>query len=193
MVKSFKILAIASLSLIAVGCSTTPTQPKTFAQLGQFQQIPLNANTYRVQFKADQNSSYGHAEEIALVKSAQLTVQEGFEFFKVIDDPSNRLNQQKARQTVVYPSAPMMSSYPGFYSPRYRHNPYYWPDPFFDAPYTVNLDPIEVSYTIQVFKKNNAPGDAFEARRILQSLGDKYQLNSDGTPKTPPAITSTQK
>lgn len=188
MIKSLQLIAITSLTVLIVGCSSTPMQPKSFAQLGQFQQIPLNANTYRVQFKADQNASYGHAEEIALVKSAQLTLQEGFDFFKVMDDPSNRMNQQGQRQAVVYPSRPMFHHPSGYYSPYYRNNPFYWPDPFFDAPYTVNLDPVEVSYTIQVFKKDKAPADAFEARRILESLGPKYQLNSDGSPKTIPIV-----
>lgn len=191
MIKTFNFAILGCLILTATGCVSTPQAPKTFAQLGQFQQVPLNANTYRVNFKADHNASYGHAEEIALVKSAQLTLQEGFEFFKVIDDPSNRLNQKTQRQAIVYPASPPMHTFPGYYSSRYRHHPLYWPDPFYDAPYTVNLDPVEVSYTIQVFKKAQAPGDAFEARRILESLGDKYQLNADGTPKQIP-ITPTK-
>ncbi|PIL53216.1 hypothetical protein B4Q10_06010, partial [Acinetobacter baumannii] len=90
-------------------CSTVPSKPKTFDQLGQFSAYPLNAQTFRISFQADPNMSYGAAEEITLVKSAQTTVQKGFRFFKVLNDPSNQ-SQKPPRQAVVYPSAP--SFYP---------------------------------------------------------------------------------
>ena len=50
-------------------------QTKTFDQLGQFSAYPLNAQTFRISFQANPNMSYGAAEEITLVKSAQTTVQ----------------------------------------------------------------------------------------------------------------------
>lgn len=180
---------VVTIIMLSSGCVIAPpSAPLSFHQLGQFQHVPLNANTYRIQFKANPQFSYSHAEEITLVKSAQFTLQEGYDFFKVIDDPSNRLNQQSPRQAVVYPSRPMFDPYP--YSPRYGRYPAFWNDPFFDAPYTIDVDPIEVSYTIELYKKQLAPGDAFEAQRILQALGEKYQLNADGTEKiispTPP-------
>ena len=56
-------------------CSTVPSKPKTFDQLYQFSAYPLNAQTFRISFQADPNMSYGAAEEITLVKSAQTTVQ----------------------------------------------------------------------------------------------------------------------
>lgn len=63
-------------------CSTVPSKPKTFDQLGQFSAYPLNAQTFRISFQANPNMSYGAAEEITLVKSAQTTVQKGFRFLK---------------------------------------------------------------------------------------------------------------
>ena len=180
-----KVIIVSAIALVS-GCVSSPSsqQPRTLNQLGLFQNVPLNATTYRIQFKPHQDISYGHAEEITLVKSAQFTLQEGYEFFKVLDDPSNRLNQQAPRQTVVYPYRSSVD--PFYYHPRYRNRPLFWNDPFFDVPYTVNLDPVEVSYTIQVYKKELAPADAFEAHRILQYLGERYQLNADGTIKTAP-------
>lgn len=95
-------------------CSTIPSKPKTFDQLGQFSAYPLNAQTFRISFQADSNMSYGAAEEITLVKSAQTTVQKGFRFFKVLNDPSNQ-SQKPPRQAVVYPSAPSFYPY-GYYA-----------------------------------------------------------------------------
>lgn len=172
--KKLFIAAAIGASLILAGCATTPSKPLTFDQLGQFSSTPLNAQTFRISFKASPNMSYGTAEEITLVKAAQATVQKGFQFFKVLDDPSNR-TQQPPRQAVVYPSPP---SYPYGY---YRRYPGFWPDPFYDMPRVVTLDPTQVAYTIECFKnEKSAPKDAFDARLILQSLGPKYGLSSTG-------------
>ena len=37
-----------------------------------------------------------------------------------------------------------------------------------------------MAYTIECFKANQAPQDAFDARLILQSLGAKYGLSPSG-------------
>ena len=162
---------IAAISL--TGCATTPSKPLTFDQLGRYSTTPLNSNTYRISFQARPNMSFGTAEEITLLKAAQTTVQNGFQFFRVLNDPSNR-TQQHPQQAIVYPAP---SFYPYGY---YRRYPGFWPDPFYDRPYTVTLDPAQVAYTIECFKANQAPQDAFDARLILHSLGAKYGLSPSG-------------
>lgn len=172
----FSLVIIAAIGL-TTGCATTPKAPKTFNQLGQFSAVPLNQNTYRIGFQADQNMNYGVAEEITLIKAAQTAMQNGFQFFKVMDDPSNA-NQKPSRQTVIYSSP---SFYP--YGPYgyYRHHPGFWPDPFYDTPQVVNIDPIQISYTIQCYKdQKRAPSEAFDASLILKSLGPKYGLSATG-------------
>lgn len=171
--------SIIGLSIVAAlalsGCATTPSKPRTFDQLGQFSSTPLNSQTYRIGFQGSSNMSFGMAEEITLLKSAQTTVLNGFQFFKVMDDPSNR-NQQPPRQAVIY-SAPM---HPYSYGYGYRRHPAFY-DPFYDMPQVVTIDPVQVAYTIQCFKdKKSAPVDAFDARLILQSLGQKYGLSPTG-------------
>lgn len=178
-------LALAT-ALSLSGCATTPSKPLSFAELGQFSATPLNAQTYRISFQATPNMSYGTAEEITLVKAAQATLQNGFQLFKVSDDPSNR-SQQPPRKAVVYASPIYPPS--GFY----RRHPAFWPDPFYDMPQVVSLDPVQVSYTIECFKNNKAaPHDAFDASLILQSLGAKYGLSATGEPLVPPAATPPQ-
>lgn len=173
--------------LTLAGCTSLTPQPKTFNQLGQYQTIPLNSSSYRISFKANADLSYGNAEEITLLKAAQFTVQHGYDVFKVLDDPSNRSTQQQPRQAVVYPDRPYFAQdyyYGRFYRP-------YWHDPFMDMPYVVNVDPVEVSYTIQMFKKQLAPADAFEAVPILRTLGAKYGVGTDGTVLVPENKNST--
>ncbi|WP_312330833.1 CC0125/CC1285 family lipoprotein [Acinetobacter variabilis] len=178
MKKTVIALTLATAALLS-GCATTPSKPLTFDQLGQYSTTPLNANTYRISFQARPNMSFGTAEEITLLKAAQTTVQNGFQFFQVLNDPSNR-TQQPPRQAIVYP-APSIYPY-GYYRPYGYSRRYlgFWPDPFYDQPYTVTLDPAQVAYTIECFKAGQEPKDAFDARLILQSLGAKYGVSPSG-------------
>ena len=75
--------------------------------------------------------------------------QNGFRYFTVVDDPSNARHKTQ-RQAVIYPTP---SYYPYGY---YRRHPAFWPDPFYDMPQVVNLDPIQVSYTIECFSDSAA-------------------------------------
>ncbi|UOH74932.1 hypothetical protein MOW08_14745 [Acinetobacter schindleri] len=190
MKKTIIALAFASTALLS-GCVTTPSKPLTFDQLGQYSTTPLNAQTYRISFKARPNMSFGTAEEITLVKAAQTTVQNGFQFFRVLDDPSNR-SQQPPRQAIVYP-APSVYPY-GYYRPYgySRRYPGFWPDPFYDMPYRVTVEPAQIAYTIECFKQAQAPKDAFDARLILQSLGAKYGLSPTGEILQPQPVTMTK-
>lgn len=175
--KTLYLTVILASAVALSSCATLPSKPLTFNQLGQFESYPLNAQSYRISFKTTRNIAYGNAEEIALVKAAQTSIQNGYAFFKVLDDPSNR-NQNAPRQAVVYPQ-PMYTPYP--YGHRGRFTPMY--DPFFynNMPQVVTLDPTEVSYTIECYKnQKSAPKDAFDARLILQSLGQKYGVSPSG-------------
>lgn len=178
--KSLLMCTALLVVLAFTGCATTQTQPKTFDQLGKFSTYPLNNKTYRVSFDADRQISYGTAEEITLLKAAQTTVKHGFRFFTVIDDPSNA-RQKTQRQAVIYPTAP--AYYPYGY---YRRHSAFWSDPFYDMPQVVNIDPIQVSYTIECFKTQQQAKNAFDAQLILQSLGQKYGLSPTGEVLPPP-------
>lgn len=175
-----RLIPILCVTLLISACATTPKQPKSFDQIGQFSTYPLNAQSYRISFKAPDYMSYATAEEMTLVKSAQTTVQQGFQFFKV----TSGINQSNTapRQAVVYPTP--------IYSPYYRH-PFFY-DPFFYSPQVVQIDPIQVVYHIEMYHENKQPRDAFDARLILQSLGQKYAVSVTGEILTPPTV-ETQK
>lgn len=182
MKKYLALLVITSAAALS-GCATTSTKPVIFEQLGKYSTTPLNAQTYRLSFQARSNLSFSQAEEISLVNAAKTTLSQGFQMFKVLDDPSNR-SQQAPRQAVVY-NTPMY--YPYGYGYGYRRG--YWLDPFYDTPRVVDVEPVQIAYTIECYKTENAPKEAFDARLILQSLGAKYGLSATGEalplPSTP--------
>lgn len=173
-----RLIPALCLSLMLGACATTPKQPKSFDQIGQFNTYPLNAQSYRISFQAPSSMSYATAEEMVLVKSAQTTVQHGFQFFKVLNSSSQ--NTQATRQTVIYPT-PM-------YSPYYYRHPFY--DPFYYPTRVVEVEPIQIAYHIEMFKESKQPNDAFDARLILQSLGQKYGVSSTGETLKPEVVES---
>lgn len=157
---------LCALLLVAVsGCSTF--QPQNINQLGQFSSYPLNTQTFRVSAKTTPNISYGMTQEMTLVKAAQITIQNGFSDFKILNDPSS-INQPP-KQTVIY-TPPLLGFRPHrFYSP--------WDD----ASPIISQEPNEVAYSITCYKKTQTiPTDAFNATLILKSLGAKYGVAENG-------------
>lgn len=170
-------LVICGALWLSACATTSSTTPKSFDQVGQFSSYPLNAQSYRISFKAPNNMGQATAEEITLLKSAQVTVQQGYQYFKVVNDPSSQV--QPARTAVVYPQP---FYYP--YRSAYGYSPFY-DDPFFNPPRVVQIEPVQISYHIELFKENNQPQDAFDARLILQHLGAKYGVSTTGQTITP--------
>lgn len=179
-------LAMTSLTagFILSGCVMAPPAPKSFASLGQFEQYQLNSAIYRVRFTGDPDMSAATAEEIALLKAAKTTLDAGYRYFMVLDQSKSA----PSRRTIVYPD-PL---YAGWNSPAwyggYRNRPYYnrgwygWNDPLYEG-VVYNLDPVDVSYTIKCANTASQKGEEFDARLIMSSLGAKYYLNADGTPR----------
>ena len=54
--KNLLLAAAAAASLTLAGCASAPSKPLTFDQLGQFGSTPLNAQTFRISFKASPNA-----------------------------------------------------------------------------------------------------------------------------------------
>lgn len=185
------LMSSAIIGALLSGCVTSPAKPKTFATLGQFEQYQLNTAIYRITFKGSPNMRQGTAEEIALLKAAKTTADAGYRYFQVLSE-----SKPEPRQGVMYPD-PMFGPPFGIYSRLgYRHWPYYgmYADPFYQ-PVVYNIDPVEVSYTISCSKTPSTAHDEFDATLILASLGPKYYLNTDGSPRmiTPTTPMSTTK
>ncbi len=169
-----RILSVSLLSLILSACAFAPPKPKSFNQLGKFEQYQLNQGTFRVSFSGDPDLPQARAEEIILLKAAKATVEAGYRYFHVVEQS----RPTQPRRTVVYPDYP-----PGFYHGygfrRWGYG-YPWGDPFYGAT-VYNLDPVEISYTIACSNTPSEQRDEFDAKLILQSLGPKYHLNPDGS------------
>lgn len=170
-------------ALLLSACATTPPAPKSFVSLGQFEQYQLNTAIYRVRFTGKPDMSAATAEEIALLKAAKTTLDAGYRYFIVLDQSKSA----PSRRAVVYPDGlydgwNSPAWYGGYRWPYYNRGWYGWNDPFYQG-VIYNLDPVEVSYTIKCSNTASQKGEEFDARLIMSSLGAKYYLNADGTPR----------
>jgi hypothetical protein len=186
----------AGMSLALAACATaTPYQPAAPGQggAGGFSELRLEPNRYRVNFAGNTLTSRETVERYLLFRAAELTVQQGYNWFETADRRTDR-----TVRTVV-DSDPFMR--PGFgygagygywrpawryYGPRYggwRTWDPYWGDPFFTSRAQVRtIERFEASAEIVLHRGAKPAGDprAFDAREIISSLGPTIVRPSHG-------------
>jgi hypothetical protein len=77
-----RLLTIMFLAVLVAGCATS-YQREGFS--GGFQEVQLDENVFRVSFRGNGYTSLERAEEMALLRSAELTLQKGFTHFAILD------------------------------------------------------------------------------------------------------------
>lgn len=88
-----QVLLLGALAL--AGCATS-YQPMGFS--GGFEEVKLSQDTYRIRVSGNGYTSTGRAENIALLRAAELTLQDGFERFVIL---SGGVQQGAAGSTPV--------------------------------------------------------------------------------------------
>ena len=73
---------LSTLVLVLCGCATT-YQPKGFS--GGFSETQLDTNVFRVAFNGNGYTGREKAEDYALLRSAELALQNGFTHFAILD------------------------------------------------------------------------------------------------------------
>ena len=187
--KRRRVLALAAMlasSAALTGCMTaTPYQPASASssRTGYWDE-QIESNRFRVSFAGNTLTARDTVERYLLYRAAELTVQNGFDHFILVDR-----NTETQTQTYRTPSAYGPGPW-GYWSPRWRfYRPRFggwrsW-DPFYDDPFwndrswdyrTVNQ--YEASAEI-VVGRGAKPADnlrAFNAREVLDRLGPSIQL-----------------
>jgi hypothetical protein len=179
--KSNRVVALAAIllgSAALAGCmNATPYQPATGT--GQYRtgywDEQIEANRFRVTFAGNSLTSRDTVERYLLYRAAQLTVENGGDYFTLADR-----NTEKKSQTYI--DRPFGPGPWGYWGPSWRYygrgwgwrswDPF-WGDPFFDRDIDVRqVDRYEATAEIVIGrgpKPNNV--HAFDARDVLQRLG----------------------
>lgn len=178
--KAFHFLPTLVMAVAIVGCS--PSAPLSFNQLGEFSAYPLNKQTYRISYTANDNISYSAAQNITLIKAAQTTVQNGYHYFIVMNNSGSVHN--KPQKEIAYTDGfggGYWGGAPGSWGPSGPWGPVGWNDPFYGVPQVVTTGPAEIAYNIVCFpNEQTAPKNAYNASLILQTIGQKYGVSPTG-------------
>ena len=167
------LLLVGPLLLLA-GCETaTPYQPQMRGSQvsGGYRDQQLEANRFRVSFNGNSMTSRETVESYLLYRAAELTVQNGFDWFVMTDRRSN-----------TYIDRPFSPGPWGYWGPSWRYagafgwrswDPW-WGDPFWDSSVNVQtVDRYEASAEIVTYR-GPKPVDnprAFDARDVISRLG----------------------
>jgi hypothetical protein len=166
--KAFTALA-AAFALAA--CATTPPYQPAAANHGYgYSDQRLEQNRFRVTFNGNSTTNRDQVEDFLLYRSAELTLQNGFDYFVV----AQRDTDTRRRYDTYGPTYRPYYFYPRYYSPYWGWRGFY--DPFFDDPVHIReVTRYEASAEIAMYKgpKPAADARAFDARDVQSNLAGK--------------------
>lgn len=178
--KTFFVVAAAALTLSA--CETaTPYQPlnSQHAQAnGGYSDVQIEANRWRVTFSGNSLTSRETVERYLLYRAAQLTVDQGYDWFEAVDRHTNK-DSSYVGDAGFGGYGYGYGGLGGFWGPRwglYRGG-YGWgyggPDPFFDGPVDVEqVSRFQATAEIVMGHGAKPAGNtrAFDARSVIDHL-----------------------
>ncbi len=178
--RALALTTAAGLALAA--CATaTPYQPAGVnGQRGGYAEQRVESNRYRVSFSGNSVTSREQVEMSLLLRSAELTVENGYDWFATV----NRATDRDTR--IVGTPDPFYSRYNSFYGPYWGPSWRYYRSGFWSpwdrwGPWgpqdidTRQIDRYEASAEIIMGRGPKPAGDpnAFDAREVIQNLGSR--------------------
>lgn len=147
------------------GCAST-YKPEGFG--GGFSETQLDTNVFRVSFRGNGFTSPERAEELTLLRSAELTLKNGFTHFAVI-------NSQSREQHGAYTTP--TQSYTTVNATAFGNSAYGTANTTTYGGSTLIISKPSTTNTIMCFKERpNVQGLIYDAQFLCQSLGTKYQV-----------------
>ncbi len=106
---------LLGLSLVVSACATaTPYQKASYFGMG-YKDQKLDNEKFRVSFKGNRLTERDTVETYLIYRAAEITVNEGFDFFTMIQWNTDRYTQHESISPVVY----------GYYAQNSQMFPYY--------------------------------------------------------------------
>ncbi|WP_334160673.1 CC0125/CC1285 family lipoprotein [Phenylobacterium sp.] len=183
--------ALAAVLALAAGlgaCATaTPYQPNLPGQQtsGGYSEMRLEQNRFRVNFAGNSLTSRETVEGYLLFRAAELTVQNGYDWFSIVDRHTDRNARTYVEPDPFY--RPWYGPSYGFWRPSWRYygRGYGWRtwDPFWGDPFWADrvdvrtVERFEAAAEI-VMGRGQKPADdirAFDARAVIDSLRPRIQ------------------
>jgi hypothetical protein len=184
------IFLLPLIALVAACATPTPYQPlgaRGTGASGGYSERQVEQNRFLVSFAGNELTSRERVETYLLYRAAELTVQQGFDWFVTDDRMTNR-------ESHTYVDRPFGSwgGWGGYWGPRWRYwgRGYGWRswDPWFGDPFWADsidihtVDRYEANAEI-LMGKGPKPADnrrAFDARDVLARLGPSIEMPREG-------------
>ncbi|WP_296199226.1 hypothetical protein [Sphingorhabdus sp.] len=187
--RALSIAASLSAAMLLTSCMTpTPYQPEIRGKRihGGYSEEHLGDNRYRVTFDGNMLTSRERVEGYLLYRAAELTVEKGFDWFRIVDRETER-----DRRTYVEPS-PFYRPWYGYdywrpswryYRPRYGWNNWYpyGRDPFWADEMDVRTVEEYEAHAEIIMGRGAVLHDktVFDARKVLENLGPSIEWPKD--------------
>lgn len=184
--------ALGSVALVVSGCATeTPYRPATgkgFYRTG-YSDRQVEANRWLVTFAGNTVTDRDTVERYLLFRAAELTLQNGFDYFVMVQRDTDR--QARTYATPGIGGGWGYGGFGGFWGPSWRYygrgfgwrswGPWYG-DPFWGDTVDVRtVDRYEASAEVVMRKGTPGPEDvrAFNARSVVDKIGPTIVLPKD--------------
>ncbi len=180
--------AVLALSAGLVACATpTPYQPNIRGQAtsGGYSEVRIESNRFRVNFAGNSLTSRETVEGYLLFRSAELTLQNGDDWFSIVDRQTNKDTRTYVEPDPLY--HPWYGPGYGYWRPSWRYygagygwrgwDPF-WGDPFWaDRVDVRTVEKFEASAEIVMGKGSKPTGDtrAFDAHAVVENLRPRIQ------------------
>ena len=170
--KSIVVVAASALTLAACATST-PYAPAGFnGQRGGYAEQRLENDRFRVSFAGNSVTSREQVEMGLLLRSAELTLESGFDWFSTVERATDRDVSYSAFRDPFY------RPYSRFWGPSWRYYGRYgwsrWNDPFWGRSDidVREIDRFEANAEIILGRGPKPAGDpnAFDAREVVSNL-----------------------
>jgi len=184
--RTASIVASLALAGLVSACATaTPYQPNIPGQAvsGGFSEQRLESDRFKVTFAGNSLTSRDTVEAYLLYRAAELTVQQGFDWFTIVERDVERDRRTYVERDPFY--RPWYGPGYGYWRPYWRYygggfgwrtwDPY-WGDPFWaDRMDVRTVEKFEATAEI-VMRKGPKPADdarAFDARGVMENIGPR--------------------
>ncbi|MCI5047352.1 MAG: hypothetical protein MRY59_07605 [Aquisalinus sp.] len=157
------VLAGLGISLLAACATETPYAPRGEGSGYGYSEQSIESNRYRVTFRGNSTTSRETVENYLLYRSAELTIQKGFDYFVVVEDETERTTRYSG------------TTYPGLaYYGRGRPFPYYgygypWGG-FNDFDIRESNRYTAIAYILMYKGQKPRQANAYTAREVVDNL-----------------------
>lgn len=177
---------LALLAALLVSCSqATPYQPESASSAvrGGYSHERLGPDMYRVRFHGNALTSRETVEAYLLYRAAELTIEQGGDWFAILDRETERTITREIRRDPLYRPwyGPDYGLWLPYWSYRVRGRGWIYWDPWHADPFWADgldrreVEEFEASADIRI-ARGRVPADdprAYDARRVLADIGPR--------------------